>query len=104
MIRRFVLFAALLLPALALADPLWIDVRSPEEYQQDHIAGDPNIPHTEIGAKIEALAPSRDAEIVLYCARGGRAGTAEKTLEALGYTHVRNAGGIADARKERGLE
>jgi phage shock protein E len=92
---------ALLCSALATADPLWIDVRSPEEYQQDHIAGDPNVPHTGIAQQIESLAPDKDQEIVLYCARGGRAGVAQKTLEQMGYTHVRNAGGIADARKER---
>lgn len=98
------LAAALLAATAALADPMWIDVRSPEEYREDHIAGDPNVPHTEIAARIAALTTSKDTEIVLYCARGGRSGTAQKTLESLGYTNVRNGGGIDDVRKERGLE
>ena len=100
----FALLLAVLLPLAALADPLWIDVRSPEEYQADHIAGDPNLPYDGIARQIESVAPAKDTEIVLYCKVGGRAGTAKKTLESLGYTKVRNAGGIADARKERGLE
>ena len=103
-LRACLTVVLLLVSALAAADPLWIDVRSAEEYQQDHIAGDPNVPHTGIAMKIESLAPDKDQEIVLYCARGGRAGVAQKTLEQMGYTHVRNAGGIGDARKERGCE
>jgi phage shock protein E len=98
------LAAVLLAATAAFADPLWVDVRSPEEYREDHIAGDPNVPDTEIASRITALAPAKDTEIVLYCARGGRAGTAQKTLESLGYTRVRNGAGIADVRKERGLE
>jgi phage shock protein E len=94
----------LLLGRAAFADPLWIDVRSDEEYQQDAIRGDAHIPHTLIAQQIEALTADRDAEIVLYCRSGGRAGMAKQTLDALGYTHVRNGGGISDVRKERGLE
>lgn len=103
-ILRAGLAAALLAATAAAADPLWIDVRSPEEYAEGHIAGDPNVPHTEIAARIAALAPAKDAEIVLYCAVGVRSGKAMKTLRSLGYTNVRNAGGIDDARQERGLE
>jgi phage shock protein E len=100
--RLTALLALLLLPALASAGPLWIDVRSPEEYQQDHIAGDPTLPYADIGTSIATVAPDRNAEIVLYCAVGGRAFVAKRTLESMGYTNVRNAGGIAEARKERG--
>ncbi len=53
---------------------------------------------------IAVLHPSRDADIHLYCRSGGRAGKAKRALEAAGYTSVENAGGIADARKQRGLE
>ena len=37
-------------------------------------------------------------------AAGGRAGTAQAQLERLGYTNVRNAGGISQVRKERGCD
>ncbi len=77
-------------------------VRSPDEYAERHLGSDPNIPHSEITRKIEALAPDRSTEIVLYCAAGGRSGVAKMQLESLGYTRVRNAGGIEAARRERG--
>jgi phage shock protein E len=103
-IRLLTLLLVLFAPALAAADPLWIDVRSPEEYQADHIVGDPNVTYDGIALKIESLAPSKDTEIVLYCRSGRRADVARMTLEGMGYTRVRNAGGIADARKERGCD
>ena len=62
---------------------VWIDVRTPEEYQQDHIADTPNLPHTIIATQIADL----------------RAGLALAELESLGYTNVENVGGIADARE-----
>ena len=54
--------------------------------------------------RIDTLAPDKNTEIVLYCAAGGRSGVAKMQLESMGYTHVRNAGGIEDARRERGCE
>ena len=83
------------------ADPVWIDVRSAAEYQQDHIEGDILIPHSDIVAKVQALYPDKSTDIHLYCRSGGRAGKAKAALEAAGYTAVENAGGIGDARKYR---
>ncbi len=101
-LRYPVMLAAALVAAGSWATPLWIDVRSPDEYAERHLGSDPNIPHSEITRKIEALAPDRSTEIVLYCAAGGRSGVAKMQLESLGYTRVRNAGGIEAARRERG--
>ena len=84
------------------AAPLWIDVRSPSEYAERHLGSDPNIPHAEISRRIAEIAPDRNTEIVLYCAAGGRSGVAKMQLESLGYTNIRNAGGIEQARRERG--
>ena len=44
------------------------------------------------------LLPSKEAPIICFCAVGGRASTAKKALDALGYTNVINAGGLADVR------
>lgn len=101
-----VLLAALLalVCTISVADsPVWIDVRSESEYSADHIDGDANIPADAIAARIATLVPDKQAEVHLYCQKGGRAGKAKAILESLGYTHVTNAGGIADARRERGL-
>ncbi|MFP6826461.1 MAG: rhodanese-like domain-containing protein [Pseudohongiellaceae bacterium] len=78
---------------------VWIDVRTPEEYQQDHIADTPNLPHTEIATQIADLSLRKSTPIKLYCRSGVRAGLALIELEALGYTNVENVGGIADARE-----
>jgi len=85
----------------AFADTIWIDVRSVEEYSQDHIAGDINIPHTAIGTEIGKHVTDKDSDIILYCRSGKRAGMAMKMLKEMGYTNVTNAGGIEDARALR---
>ena len=97
-------FAALfaLASAGATSTPLWIDVRSADEYAERHLGSDPNIPHSDIRREIDQLAPDRNTEIVLYCVAGGRSGVAKMQLESLGYTRVRNAGGIEQVREERG--
>jgi len=90
---------------MAASDTVWIDVRTIEEYQNDNIDGDRNIPiQTMSAATIAAqlgLAP--DTQIGLYCASGGRAGRALIMLEEAGFTNAFNAGGISDAREQRGL-
>lgn len=87
----------------ALADAVWIDVRSSLEHKIDNIEGDARISHSDIVPEIEKLHPQRDTPIKLYCRSGGRAGQAEEALRAAGYTDVENVGGIGDARKRRGL-
>jgi rhodanese-related sulfurtransferase len=39
---------------------------------------------------------SKDRPVILYCAGGGRAALAGKTLKDMGYTDVRNLGGFKD--------
>ncbi|NND66645.1 MAG: rhodanese-like domain-containing protein [Halioglobus sp.] len=87
----------------ALADTVWVDVRSSLEHKIDNIEGDTRISHSDIVPEIEKLYPDRDTSIKLYCRSGGRAGKAEEALRAAGYTDVENVGGIGDARKRRSL-
>lgn len=77
----------------AAADPIWIDVRSAEEFQAGHLPGAVNIVHTEIGSKIAEVTADKNAEIQLYCRSGRRSGLAEAELKKLGFTNVHNAGG-----------
>jgi phage shock protein E len=88
---------------LVNAEALWVDVRSEQEYQQSHIAGDLHIPYQSIVTGMEKHSIEKNAAIKLYCRSGGRAGKAKRSLEAAGYTDVSNAGGIDDVRKERSL-
>ena len=86
------------------AEEVWIDVRSPMEHAVSNIDGDIRISHDDIVAEVVTLFPNRDTEIALYCRSGNRAGIAQESLKQAGYTNVRNAGGIDDARKERGID
>lgn len=89
---------------LSFSEPVWIDVRTADEHQQDHIKGDPLIPSDVVVSEITRLYPDKKTPLNLYCRSGGRAGKAKTALEAVGYTHVNNAGGIADARKQRKMK
>ncbi len=79
---------------------LVFDVRSSEEFQGGHLKDSINIAHTVISEKIADHVKSKDAEIVLYCGSGKRAGIAQKALTDMGYTDVTNAGGYKDLKKK----
>ncbi len=78
-------------------EPVWIDVRSAEEYSGGHVSGALNIPHDQIGEQISSLDLSSDQEILLYCRSGRRADMARETLLGMGYSNVTNLGGYEDA-------
>ncbi|MCA9129146.1 MAG: hypothetical protein KDB22_18790 [Planctomycetales bacterium] len=81
------------------ASPIIIDVRSKAEWDGGHLEQAVNIPHTSIADRIGELTSDKDAQIILYCAAGGRAGTAKAKLEELGFTNVENAGGYEDVKQ-----
>jgi len=78
---------------------IWIDVRTVDEYKSGHIKGAINIPHEEIGSKIESVAKDKGEKIHLYCKSGRRAGFAKEVLEKMGYVNVVNEGGYEDIKK-----
>ena len=73
-----------------------LDVRSREEYDQGHIPGAILIPDTEIEAKAADLLPDKDQLILVYCRSGRRSKLAAQSLADLGYTNIREFGGILD--------
>ena len=73
-----------------------LDVRAQEEYDQGHIPGAILIPHTEIEVKAEELLPDKDQLILVYCRSGRRSKIAAEILAQLGYTNIREFGGIID--------
>ncbi len=104
LIRKFAMLCfALAVSSSALAAQVWIDVRTPEEFTADHIKGDTNIPLATIKPDELATKYGKDAELMLYCRSGKRAGEAKALLDAAGFTKVSNAGGIVDVRKLRKL-
>ncbi len=89
---------SLALPALA-ANPVVIDVRTPDEYAQGHVDGALNLPHDSIAAHIAAAVPDKATPVILYCRSGRRSAMALEALKDAGYTQVENYGGLEEARK-----
>ena len=104
MIKPILFLLIIVCAGIVQAEVIWIDVRSTVENKIESIEGDLHIPHQDIVDKVERLYPDKSTEINLYCRSGGRAGKALSALKTAGYKHVKNAGGIADARKERSIE
>jgi phage shock protein E len=93
------IFLSMAVSAEIPANAVWIDVRTPAEFEQGHLSNATLIPYDGIEKGIAALKLPKDTPIYLYCAVGGRAEKAKQTLEAINYTQVTNVGGIDDARK-----
>lgn len=90
-------------PVIAQADPsaVWLDVRSVDEYNADHIEGSILLPHTNINRVSAAVLGEKDQPIYVYCRSGRRSAIAEKSLKALGFSNVTNIGGLVDAKRLR---
>ena len=71
-----------------------VDVRTKEEYDSGHIANSLLIPYDEIEKKAPALLTDKNAAIIVYCRTGRRSADAVQKLESLGYTNLRDLGGI----------
>jgi len=82
--------------ALVARGALLVDVRSPQEFSEGHVEGAINIPHLDVEKRLSEFGENRDRDIVLYCRSGHRAGLAQQSLQALGFTHVYNTGGYQD--------
>lgn len=82
--------------------PVVLDVRTPAEYRDGHLAGALNIPVDEVAARSGAIGVKRDQELVVYCKSGKRAARARDTLQSLGYTNVHLLEGSADAWRADG--
>ena len=73
-----------------------LDVRTHEEYDESHIPGAILIPHTEIEARAEEVLTDKDQLILVYCRSGRRSKIAAEALLELGYTNIKEFGGIID--------
>ena len=77
-------------------DYVILDVRAQEEYDQGHIPGAVVIPHTEMEAQAEQMLPDKDQLLLVYCRSGRRSKLAAEALVELGYTNIKEFGGIID--------
>lgn len=77
-------------------DYILLDVRTQAEYDEGHIPGSVLLPHDQIADKAAELLKNKDQLILVYCRSGNRSKVASQALSELGYTQVREMGGIKD--------
>lgn len=73
---------------------LLLDVRTPQEYGAGHIPGSKNVPLQNID-KVGAIAENKDTPLFVYCHSGFRSSQAVDALQDMGFSSVKNLGGIA---------
>ena len=73
-----------------------LDVRTQEAYDEGHIPGAIVISHEEIAEKAEEVLPDKNQLILVYCRSGRRSKIAAEALAELGYTNIKEFGGIID--------
>ena len=73
-----------------------LDVRTQEEYDEGHIPGATQISHEEIAEKADKVLTDKDQLILVYCRSGRRSKIAAEALVGLGYTNIKEFGGIID--------
>jgi molybdopterin/thiamine biosynthesis adenylyltransferase/rhodanese-related sulfurtransferase len=80
--------------------PVVVDVREQDEWDEGHIPGAIHIPRGFLESRIERAVPDSDDTVILYCSGGNRSAFAAKTLAELGYEDVVSlAGGFTDWKR-----
>ena len=77
-------------------DYVILDARTQEEFDEGHIDGAILIPEYEVSTRAEKELPHKDQLILVYCRSGRRSKIASQALAELGYTNVKEFGGIID--------
>ena len=78
------------------SDYIIIDTRTQEEFDEGHIQGAVLIPEYEIKERAEEVLKDKQQLILVYCRSGRRSKLASQALADLGYTNVKEFGGIID--------
>ena len=91
--------------AIEAGDVTVVEALPPRYYEDAHIPGAINIPHTEVAALAPHLLPDKAAAIVTYCSNTAcpNSGIAAAQLAKLGYTNVRKYAEGKDDWREAGL-
>lgn len=78
------------------SDYIILDVRTDEEFREQHIPGAINVPNESIGTDEIKELPDKEQLILVYCRSGNRSKQAAEKLARLGYTNIVEFGGIND--------
>lgn len=73
-----------------------VDVRTMEEYDEEHMKDAINVPNETIGSEMPEALPDKDATLIVYCRTGVRSKDASDKLVEMGYQNVYDIGGIVD--------
>jgi len=84
-----------------IEEPIYIDVRTEDEYSAGHLAYSANVPLSLLSIKKRLLAPEKPH--ILYCDTGTRSCSAAYLLGKLGYNVMALKGGIFGAGLEEQL-
>jgi rhodanese-related sulfurtransferase len=79
-----------------------IDVREDDEWRAGHAAGAEHLGKGIIERDIEATAPDKSTELILYCGGGYRSALAADVLQGMGYTNVWSMAGGWKAWQDSG--
>lgn len=77
-----------------------IDVRTPDEYNTDHIENAINIDSSQIKYAIKGKVSDFETKVIVYCQSGRRSAESAKILTELGYKNVYDMGGITSCYGE----
>lgn len=77
-------------------DYIIVDARDQYEYDEGHIKDAIVIPYTDIEDLAEQKLPNKEQLILVYCRSGRRSKIAAQSLADMGYTNVKEFGGITD--------
>ena len=72
---------------------IFLDCREPKEFKMGHVPGAMNIPRGLLEFKIGKKVDDKNANIIMYCKKGGRGCLATCTLCRMGYKNVKNMAG-----------
>ena len=77
-------------------DAIILDVRTPKEYDEGHIANSVLLPDYEIKDMVETVIADKNHTVIVYCRSGARSKNAAEYMIEMGYTTVFDIGGITD--------
>ena len=79
-----------------------LDVRTPEEFSQEHIEGATLIPLQSLNENLSQLQSVKEKKVIVYCHSGTRSVAASRILVKNGFIPLNVTGGIT-AWKSEGL-
>jgi phage shock protein E len=83
--------------------PLFLDVRSEQEFRDGHIEGSLNIPFDQLAKHLQNIGRYKEREVIVYCEVGRRAVIAAQVLIEAGFRKLAFLEGDMKAWRRRSL-